>query len=162
MQPPKTHHHHHTTTTTNDNSFDDEEDMLFHIALYNKAVAAVVLQERVTHLQLHDYHGGASLLYMPRERRPAVLYVGHNAHYDLTTPMPTEARRHYVYSVLGLNAEEVARYAEHKGHFDFLRNGEGAGGGGGCEGSGVCVFEKRGAAGQKHATKPQPLYLPTC
>lgn len=131
MQPPKTHHHHHTTTTTNDNSFDDEEDMLFHIALYNKAVAAVVLQERVTHLQLHDYHGGASLLYMPRERRPAVLYVGHNAHYDLTTPMPTEARRHYVYSVLGLNAEEVARYAEHKGHFDFLRNGEGAGGGGG-------------------------------
>jgi hypothetical protein len=35
-----------------------------------------------THHQLHSYHGGLSLMYIPERLRPAVLYVAHNAHYD--------------------------------------------------------------------------------
>ena len=71
--------------------------MLSWLAVYNQAVAAVVLEERVTHMQLHDYHGGASLRYMPPECQPVVLYVGHNAHYNLCSPIPTPARRNFVY-----------------------------------------------------------------
>jgi hypothetical protein len=38
-------------------SFADEGEMLTWLAVFNKAVAAVVLAEGVTHMQLHDYHG---------------------------------------------------------------------------------------------------------
>lgn len=38
-------------------SFADEGEMLTWLAVFNKAVAAVVLAEGVTHVQLHDYHG---------------------------------------------------------------------------------------------------------
>jgi hypothetical protein len=162
-------------------SFEDEGEMLAWLAIFNQAVAAVVVEEEYSHMQvrgrrgggavvallvgiccaflvactarhanarmqtflacmhstnktnnhtntntnpikqLHDYHSGLALRYIAPERQPAVLYVAHNAHYNLTTPIPTPARRNYVYSVLGLNAEEAAPFTEHKGSFDFLR-----------------------------------------
>jgi len=77
-------------------TFEDEDEMLTWLAIFNQATAAVVVQEGVTHMQLHDYHGGLSLMYVPERLRPAVLYVAHNAHYDATFPIPTPARRNKV------------------------------------------------------------------
>lgn len=58
-----------------------------------QAVAAVIMCEGITHVQLHDYHGGISLQYLPAELRPAVLYVAHNAHCNATFPVPSDKRR---------------------------------------------------------------------
>lgn len=79
------------------------------------------LPQAVKRVQLHDYHGGLSLMYIPERLRPSVLYVAHNAHYDATFPIPTPARRNKVYDHLGLNAEQVAQFVEHNGSFDMLR-----------------------------------------
>jgi len=38
-------------------TFADECEMLTWLAVFNKAVAAVVMAEGFTHMQLHDYHG---------------------------------------------------------------------------------------------------------
>jgi glycogen synthase len=103
-------------------SFQDEDEMLTWLAVFNQAVAAVVIKERLSYMQLHDYHGGLSLMYIPERLRPAVLYVAHNAHYDATFPIPTPARRNKIYEHLNLNAEQVAAYAEHNGRFDILRS----------------------------------------
>lgn len=132
-------------------TFADEDEMLTWLAVFNQAIAAVVMRESISHMQLHDYHGGLSLMYMPEPVRPAVLYVAHNAHYDATFPIPTTARRNkvraawlqsggscraawavltclplpcrcrQVYEHLCLNAEQVERYAEYNGSFDILR-----------------------------------------
>jgi hypothetical protein len=56
-------------------------------------VAAVILAEAVTHVQLHDYHGGMCLQYLPENVQPEVLYVAHNAHYNAQFPVPTKDRR---------------------------------------------------------------------
>jgi hypothetical protein len=64
-------------------TFADEDEMLTWLAVFNQAIAAVVMRESITHMQLHDYHGGLSLMYLPEAVRPAVLYVAHNAHYDV-------------------------------------------------------------------------------
>ena len=80
-------------------SFEDEDEMLTWLAVFNQAVAAVVVQEGFQHLQLHDYHGGLSLMYIPENLRPAVLYVAHNAHYNAAFPIPTSARREQVHSL---------------------------------------------------------------
>ena len=69
-----------------------------------QAVAAVILCEGVTHVQLHDYHGGMSLLHLPEQQRPRVLYVAHNAHYNAQFPVPSTARRLKVTMMLGLGA----------------------------------------------------------
>lgn len=98
-------------------SFQDEDEMLTWLAVFNQAVAAVVIKERLSYMQLHDYHGGLSLMYIPERLRPAVLYVAHNAHYDATFPIPTAARRNKIYDHLNLNAEQVAEYAEHNGRW---------------------------------------------
>ena len=42
-------------------SFADESEMLTWLAVFNKAVAAVVVAEGYTHVQLHDYHGGCTM-----------------------------------------------------------------------------------------------------
>jgi len=96
-------------------TFQDEDEMLTWLAVFNQAVAAVVIKERLSYMQLHDYHGGLSLMYIPERLRPAVLYVAHNAHYDATFPIPTPARRNKIYEHLNLNAEQVAGCAEHNG-----------------------------------------------
>jgi hypothetical protein len=101
-------------------SFQDEDEMLTWLAVFNQAVAAVVIKERLSYMQLHDYHGGLSLMYIPERLRPAVLYVAHNAHYDATFPIPTPARRNKIYEHLNLNAEQVAAYAEHNGRCVLL------------------------------------------
>ncbi|KAF6252281.1 hypothetical protein COO60DRAFT_1644178 [Scenedesmus sp. NREL 46B-D3] len=101
-------------------SFADEGDMLTWLAVFNKAVAAVVLAEGVTHMQLHDYHGALSLQYLPGELRPAVVYVAHNAHYDATFPIPTPERKRQVYEHLNLTPEAAA-CTEHNGSLDVLR-----------------------------------------
>jgi hypothetical protein len=103
-------------------TFQDEDEMLTWLAVFNQAVAAVVIKERLSYMQLHDYHGGLSLMYIPERLRPAVLYVAHNAHYDATFPIPTPARRNKIYEHLNLNAEQVNAYAEHNGRFDILRS----------------------------------------
>lgn len=52
--------------------------------------------------EVHDqcFHsvpaGALSLMYMPKQLRPAVVYVAHNAHYDACFPIPTPARKHQV------------------------------------------------------------------
>jgi hypothetical protein len=40
--------------------------------------------------------GALSLMYMPQELRPAVMYVAHNAHYDARFAIPTPSRKHQV------------------------------------------------------------------
>ncbi|WIA20821.1 hypothetical protein OEZ85_005176 [Tetradesmus obliquus] len=101
-------------------SFADEGEMLTWLAVFNKAVAAVVLAEGVTHVQLHDYHGALSLQYLPEELRPAVIYVAHNAHYNATFPIPTPERKRQVYEHLNLTPE-AAPLTEHNGSLDVLR-----------------------------------------
>ncbi|WIA30035.1 hypothetical protein OEZ86_000130 [Tetradesmus obliquus] len=94
--------------------------MLTWLAVFNKAVAAVVLAEGVTHMQLHDYHGALSLQYLPEELPPAVVYVAHNAHYDATFPISTPKRKRQVYEHLNLTPE-AAPLTEHNGALDVLR-----------------------------------------
>lgn len=48
-------------------TFEDEDEMLAWLAVFNQATAAVVVAEGITHMQLHDYHGGLSLMYIPGE-----------------------------------------------------------------------------------------------
>ncbi|KAF8067137.1 mok12 [Scenedesmus sp. PABB004] len=101
-------------------AFTDEDEMLTWLAVFNQAVAATIVAEGVTAVQLHDYHGGLSLCYIPQRLQPAVLYVAHNAHYTAAFAIPTPARRNKVYQHLGLNAEALARFVEHNGCLDML------------------------------------------
>ena len=43
-----------------------------------------------------DLPGALSLLYMPEELRPVLVYVAHNAHYDARFPIPTPTRKRQV------------------------------------------------------------------
>jgi len=69
-----------------------------------QSVAAVIACEGITHVQLHDYHGGMSLLHLSEAQRPEVLYVAHNAHYNAQFPVPSTTRRLKVTMPSGLGA----------------------------------------------------------
>ncbi|PSC67013.1 alpha-1,3-glucan synthase Ags3, partial [Micractinium conductrix] len=96
-----------------------EDEELAFFSVFNQAVAHTL---RVASLQLHDYHGALSLLYLPHQLPLRVLLVAHNADYNGTWHLGTAAREAHVYDMLNVPINAHTRsLCEHSGRFNMLR-----------------------------------------
>ncbi|PSC67576.1 hypothetical protein C2E20_8791, partial [Micractinium conductrix] len=90
-----------------------EDEELAFFSVFNQAVAHTL---RVASLQLHDYHGALSLLYLPHQLPLRVLLVAHNADYNGTWHLGTAAREAHVYDMLNVPINAHTRsLCEHSG-----------------------------------------------
>ncbi|KAK9813846.1 hypothetical protein WJX73_001548 [Symbiochloris irregularis] len=103
-------------------TFQTEEEQLTFFSVYNQSVAKVISAFGFHAVQMHDYHAGASLLYLPIKGRPKILYVAHNSDYNGIWPLGSKHRRQHLYSMLNLAiTPDITRQLEHEGNINFIK-----------------------------------------